>query len=77
MIRNTDIKKRIIRKVEKASRPDLTRILKYVESLQDKDVRKKELLSFAGSWKELPKELIDDLTVNLPKKRKSRRDTLK
>jgi hypothetical protein len=71
------IKKRIIKKVELASDEDLHRILNYLNTLAERERRKKEFLSYAGSWADMPQDFIDDLTKNLHKRRKSRRDVLK
>jgi hypothetical protein len=71
------IKKQIIKKVEYASDEDLQRILDYMNSLAEREVRKKEFLSYAGSWADMPQDFIDDLTKNLHKRRKSRRSIVK
>ncbi len=76
MMRTETIRKKIIKKVEKANDSELDRISNYIDNLQAKEKRKKELLAFAGQWKDLPKDIFADLTINLPKRRASRRNVL-
>jgi parvulin-like peptidyl-prolyl isomerase len=70
------IRKKIIRRVEKASDSELDRISNYIDNLKEKEKRKKELLAYAGQWKDLPKELFEELTTNLHNRRNSRRNVL-
>ena len=70
-------RKRIIKRVEKISELDLNRVLNFVENLNEREKRKKVILSYAGSWSKMPKDFMDDLTINLQKKRKSGRDILR
>jgi parvulin-like peptidyl-prolyl isomerase len=70
------IPKKIIRRVEKASDSELDRISNYIDNLKEKEKRKKELLAYAGQWKDLPKELFEELTTNLHNRRNSRRNVL-
>jgi hypothetical protein len=76
MLKVEAIRKKIIKRVEKASDAELDRISNYIDSLNEKEKRKKELLAYAGQWKDLPKELFEDLTINLHKRRGSRRNIL-
>jgi hypothetical protein len=76
MIKIEAVRKKIIKRVEKASDAELDRIGNYIDSLNEKEKRKKELLTYAGQWKDLPKELFEGLTTNLHKRRGSRRNVL-
>jgi chromosome segregation and condensation protein ScpB len=76
MIKIETIRKKIIRRVEKASDSELDRISNYIDNLKEKEKRKKELLAYAGQWKDLPKELFEEFTTNLHKRRNSRRNVL-
>jgi hypothetical protein len=76
MMKADTIRKKIIKKVEKANESELDRISNYIDNLQSKEKRRKELLAYSGQWKDLSKELFADLTVNLPKRRASRRKVL-
>jgi hypothetical protein len=67
-------RKRIIKRVEKISEPDLNRVLNFVENLSEWEKRRKEILSYAGSWADMPSDFMKDLTTNLHKRRKDRRD---
>jgi sulfur transfer protein SufE len=76
MVKSEAMRKKIIKKVEKATDSELDRISNYIENLKDKEKRKKELLSYAGQWKDMPKKFFEDLTTNLTTRRKSRRNVL-
>ena len=77
MSSSTTIRKKIIRQVEKASDSELQSILKCVEALREREKRKQEFLSLAGSWSDMPKDFIRNLTSNLSTKRRSKQDLLK
>jgi parvulin-like peptidyl-prolyl isomerase len=76
MIKVKTIREKIIKRVEKASDAELDRISNYIDNLKEKEKRKKELLAYAGQWKDLPKELFEELTTKLHKRRNSRRNVL-
>jgi hypothetical protein len=76
MMKADTIRKKIIKKVEKANESELDRISNYIDNLRSKEKRKKELLAYAGLWRDLPKNIFADLTINLPKRRAGRRNVL-
>ena len=59
------IKKEIIQRIEAFSKAKLEHVLNYVKKLDVDEDRRKRILSFSGSWKNLDQEVIDDLTINL------------
>jgi hypothetical protein len=71
-MRTAVIKKRILQKVEKASDADLQRILDYIETLREREKRKKEILSYAGIFADMPDSFWKPLTVDLIKSRTGR-----
>jgi hypothetical protein len=76
MMKKEKIREKIIKKIEKASGSDLDRINNYIQVLAEREKRRSEILSFSGSWKEMPKNLFSSLTVQLHNKRKSRRNIM-
>jgi hypothetical protein len=62
-------RKKIINRVGKISEPDLNRVLNFVENLSEWEKRRKDILSYAGSWVDMPSDFIGDLTSNLRKRR--------
>lgn len=79
-MRRTDvnsIRKKVLKKVETASEQELDNILNYIEMMKKREARKKEILSYAGMWADMPQDFIDELTINLSKTRKSRKYSLK
>ena len=76
MVKTDTIRKKIIKRIEKASSSELDRISDYLDNLKEIEKRKKELLAYSGQWKDLPKEFFEELTTSLHKKRNSRRNIL-
>jgi len=69
MTAKSEIIKRILDKIEKLPKEHLSIILGYVENLDSLDDKKRNILSFAGSWKDIDHELFEDLTLKLNKNR--------
>ena len=65
------IKSRIIQRLDKISRNKLKDVLQFIERLENNGSSKKDILSFAGSWKDLDDATFNDLTRNLHKRRKA------
>ena len=47
----------------------LNKVLAYVKGLDADGDRRKRILSYSGVWKDLDKEVFDDLTTNLQSNR--------
>jgi hypothetical protein len=76
MVKTDTIRKKIIKRIEKASSSELDRISDYLDNLKEIEKRKKELLAYSGQWKDLSKEFFEELTTSLHKRRSSRRNIL-
>ncbi|WP_194975702.1 hypothetical protein [Aquiflexum lacus] len=69
MISETQRRKRLAKKIQEVSTDKLVEIERFVLSLEASLDKSKEILSFAGSWKNIDDELFFDLTENLPLRR--------
>ena len=69
MLKEREIRKKILRRIEKISFDKLDDIWKFLRNIEEDSRKKADILSYAGCWKNLDKDLIDDLTVNLGTKR--------
>lgn len=65
MTKNSKLKIEILQKLEVFSMAKLKRVLAFVTKLDSDSERRKRLLSYAGTWKEIDQELFDDLTNHL------------
>ena len=59
----------ILSKIDNISDDQLERVLSYIQKIEKLTSKKKTILSFAGSWKDLDKDTFDSLTDNLHKNR--------
>ena len=65
MIKEKEIRAKIIKQVEKISTDKLDDIWKFLRKIEENSRKKSDILSFAGCWKDLDRKLLDDLTINL------------
>ncbi|MBA7546415.1 hypothetical protein ES705_38805 [subsurface metagenome] len=65
MLKETIIRKRIWKRIERMSSDKLNDILKYLESLDTNMKNKKQILSYAGTWNDLDSETFSEFTDNL------------
>ncbi len=65
MTQASKIKIEILQKLEIFSITKLSEVLKFVNRIDKKKSRRKEILSFAGILKDIDQEVFDDLTINL------------
>lgn len=65
MLKETIIRKRIWKRIERMSSDKLNDILKYLESLDTNMKNKKQILSYAGTWNDLDSETLSEFTDNL------------
>lgn len=70
MLKEKEIKKKIYRKVERISNNKLNDILDFLKNIEKENKKKSEILSFAGCWKELESDTLDDLITNILERRK-------
>ncbi len=63
------LKDKIINRISSMSRERLKNIDEYIDQLEEKNKKKQEILSFAGSWKDIDKEVFNDLTDRLQENR--------
>ena len=69
MLKEREIRTKILRRVEKISNDKLDDIWEFLRKIENNNRKKIDILSYAGCWKNLDKNLIDDLTINLGTKR--------
>ncbi|MEZ4847262.1 MAG: hypothetical protein R3B93_01240 [Bacteroidia bacterium] len=69
MTHSAKLKIEIIQKLELFSMAKLNKVLAYVKGLDADEDRRKRILSYSGVWKDLDKEVFDDLTTNLQSNR--------
>lgn len=63
------IKEQIREKIEHIPSERLADVLDFLLKIEEEEQHVREILSFAGIWRDMDKELIDELTVNLHKNR--------
>jgi hypothetical protein len=59
----------IISKIDQIPESKLKKFLEFIESDKNLKEEKKAILGFAGSWEDLDKATLNDLTTKLHKKR--------
>ena len=69
MLKEREIRTKILRQIEKMSTDKLGDIWEFLRKIEKDNRKKADILSYAGCWKSLDKNLIDDLTINLGTKR--------
>lgn len=65
----TNYRKNILAKISELPEIQLALVDEYLEKITDKENELSSILSYAGIFKELDNETLDDLTVNLPQNR--------
>ena len=70
MTQSSKIKLEIIQKIEQFSNTKLVKVLSFVKELDSDEERKNRILSFAGIWEDMDKEVLDELTIHLHENRK-------
>lgn len=69
--RKNELRKKLIQRIKELSDDKLGSLEAYLNELES-DIRlKSEILAFSGIFKNLDKDVIDDLTINLEKRRLS------
>jgi hypothetical protein len=63
------IRKKIIKRLEEMPKSRLGKVFEYIESLENKAKHKKDILSFAGSWKNIDPALFEELTSGVQERR--------
>ena len=69
MLKEKEIRKKILTRIEKMSTDKLDNVWKLLKSIENQSKNNADILSYAGCWKDLDQELFDDLTINLGEKR--------
>lgn len=64
-----ELRKKLIQRIKKLSDDKLNSVDSYLNELESEIRSRTEILSFAGIFKNLDKEVLDDLTINLSKQR--------
>jgi hypothetical protein len=71
------LKDKIINRISSMSRDRLKNIDEYIDQLEQKNKKKQEILSFAGSWKDIDEEVFNDFTDHLHANRTLGNDRIK
>ena len=69
MITKEKLRQRLIARIKKLSEDKLDSVENYINKIENDINEKSEVLSFSGIFKDLDKEVINDLTIDLPKRR--------
>jgi pyruvate/oxaloacetate carboxyltransferase len=69
MLKSKELKKKIIKHIEKMPADKLNNVWKYVKNADKRERKKDDILTYAGCWKDLDKEVLDNLTIYLGKNR--------
>lgn len=75
MLRNKEMRKKIIKRIEKIPEEKLDDVWKLLRNLENEDRKESQVLAYAGCWKDIDSEILDDLTINLGKRRLQNRRT--
>jgi hypothetical protein len=67
MLKDKEIRKRIIKRLEKIPDERLNTVWQLVKEIETKNKKKAEILKYAGCWKDIDQEILNDLTFNLEK----------
>lgn len=63
------LRQRLISRIKHLSEDKLNSVEGYLNQLETEIMNKADILSFAGIFKNLDQEAMDELTVNLPERR--------
>jgi hypothetical protein len=64
------ISNQILRKIKQIPEEHLSRIDKFLKKLDSRNIRKKRILSYAGTWKDLDEDVLYQFTDELITRRK-------
>ncbi len=67
---NTQIRNRILRKIQRIPADRLKELEVFVSKLEETTNKKEKNLSFAGAWKNIDDNLFNELTENLLDRRR-------
>jgi hypothetical protein len=65
MITETKIRDKILKRINRIPVEQLTEVEKYLKMLESQNTKKKKILSYAGSWKDLDDEVFRQFTNEL------------
>lgn len=68
MTAQSQIKEKLVDKIDSASKETLAKLLDFLNELEEKS-KKERILAFSGIWKDLEDETFNDLTIDLHKRR--------
>ncbi|MDX2305089.1 MAG: hypothetical protein NW226_19925 [Microscillaceae bacterium] len=69
MTTQEQLRQRIIHKIEKLPDDKLNSLELYINTLEQENQAKAEILSFAGIFRDLDQEVINELTIHLHENR--------
>jgi len=65
MITETKIRDKILKRINRIPVEQLTEVERYLKMLESQNTKKKKILSYAGSWKDLDDEVFRQFTNEL------------
>jgi hypothetical protein len=71
MLQDNNLRQEIIHKIELLPLEKLKEVNKLVDILSSPENKKSKLLKFAGSWKDMKNEELNDLSQDLKNRRKN------
>ena len=71
MLTDTQIRSRILRRVQRIPASRLNELDEYISKLEEPTSKRERVISYAGVWADLEGEVLDELTVNLLSRRQT------
>ena len=68
MITKDKLRQKLINRIKKLSDDKLDSVQKYIDNIENDINEKSEILSFSGIFKDLDKDIIKYLNIDLPKR---------
>lgn len=65
MIAETKIRNQILKKIERMSGEQLSKLDKYLKKLESRNTKKEKILSYAGAWKDMDDDIFREFTTEL------------
>ncbi len=76
MIAETKIRNQILKKIERMSGEQLSKLDKYLKKLASEKTKKDSILSYAGAWKDMDDDIFREFTTDLiTRRQKNKRRT--
>lgn len=73
MITDTQKRNQLLRRISKIPKDKLDELEEFIANLEKVTAKKRNVLSFAGAWKDIDNSILDDFTENLIDNRRKNR----